>query len=243
MKKTYILAIIILAVISACSTASEPVTMKQKYDMPIQDIDEGSYGLATPLLTKVIDENPGTRYAAYSYLKLGDSLLFSGESKFDEAEMNYRLFLNYTSNSHLVPYVLSKLIELNYKRSISAFFGKDYAFSRDPEHFKKIISEYQRFYFLYPDSLYIKDAKTYLNDAVEALAEHEFIIGCWYFDQSLYTPAIYRYKYIISNYPNFSGWERVTQKLITAYKKKQQPEFAEELERVYKLKKEKSKSS
>ncbi|MBU3913946.1 hypothetical protein KKA14_00255, partial [bacterium] len=122
MNKLCLLAAVFFVGLSACSTVSEPVTMKQKYDRAIQYIDEGSYGLATPLLTSVIDENPGTRYAAYSYLKLGDSLLFSGESKFDEAEMNYRLFLNYTSNSHLVPYVLSKLIELNYKRSISAFF-------------------------------------------------------------------------------------------------------------------------
>ena len=223
--------VVALAVISCSSKI--PETKEEKYDAAIEYMDRGSYSLALPLFQEVIDENPGTRFAAYSYLKLGDANLLSGESNFDEAETNYRIFLNYSSHSHLVPYVLSRLIEVNYKRNVSSWFGNEYAYSRDPHHFKKIITEYQRFYFLFPDSLYLEEAKEFLDKSIEALAEHEFIIGNWYFDNSLYTPAIARYIYILSNYSNFERKNKVVEKLIIAYRRNQQPIEADELERAY----------
>ncbi|MCP4751546.1 MAG: outer membrane protein assembly factor BamD [Proteobacteria bacterium] len=234
MKRCILFYLSVLVALMGCSTI-EPETIEQKYDQAIQHMDTGSYSLAIPLFQGIIDENPGTQYAAYAYLKLGDANLLSGESKYDAAETNYRIFLNYASYSHLVPYVLSRLIELNYKRNTSSLFGEEYAYSRDPGHFNSIIMEYQRFYFLYPNSLYLSDAKEYMDKSIEALAEHEFLIGNWYFDHSLFTPAISRYSYVLSHYPNFNQKDKVVWQLIAAYKKNQQPEKADELERVYKL--------
>lgn len=217
--------------VTACSTI-EPTTVEQKYDLAIQHIDKGNYPLAEPILKEITQENPGTRYATFSFLKLGDALMETGESKYSESETNYRIFLEYSPNSHLVPYVLSKLIELNFKRNSSLLFGSDYSYARDPEHFKKIIMEYQRFYLLYPDSLYLENAKEYLDKSIEALANHEFFIGNWYFKHNLYTAAISRYRYVLKNYPYSSLRMEVLEKLIKSYKKNQQPNLAKELERI-----------
>jgi len=71
-----------------CSSV-EPVTMEEKYDAAIQYMDREAYSMAIPLFKELIDENPGTRYAAYSYLKMADAYLLSEESKsFTEAEIN-----------------------------------------------------------------------------------------------------------------------------------------------------------
>jgi outer membrane protein assembly factor BamD len=234
-----LISIIIVILLHGCSADVETLSMEAKYDAAIQQMDKGNYSAATPLFQSIIDQNPGTRYAVYSYLKLADAHILSEDGKFDEAETNYRIFLNYNSYSHLVPYVISRLIELNYKRNTSFFFGKEYTYSRDPEHFKKIIVEYQRFFFLYPDSLYLDDAEVFLRESMEALAEHEFIIGDWYFDHSLYEQAIQRYRYIMENYPNFKGWKKVVEKLIASYEKNQQPHLAHEFQRVYESKLEK----
>ncbi len=235
-NRCYSLGFAFLLLFIACCSDQEAETMEQKYDNAIQFMDKGTGEQAIPLFQAVIDENPGTRYAAYSYLKLGDAYMQKGAGSYDDAETNYRVFLSYSSHSHLVPYVLSRLIELNYKKNISQLFGPEYAYSRDPDHFKKIITEYQRFYFLYPESLYLKDSEEYLVNSIEALAEHELLIGDWYFDHSLYTPAIARYSYVLRHYPNFFKWETVVQQLIVSYQKNQQPELAEEMERVYRLK-------
>ncbi|MBU2645912.1 outer membrane protein assembly factor BamD [bacterium] len=234
-NRRFIFIILVALMIVGCSSA-KPQLMEDKYDAAIEHMDKEDYSLAIPLFKELIEENPGTRFAAYSYLKIADAYLLSGESKsFNEAETNYRIFLNYSSYSHLVPYVLSRLIELNYKRNTSSFFGESYAFSRDPEHFKKIITEYQRFYFLYPDSLYLADTRIYLDKSIDALAEHEILIGKWYFNQSLFTAAISRFEYILNNYPNYEKREMVIVMLIDSYRKNQQPERADELNRIFLL--------
>ncbi len=225
--------IFLLFLLTSCATI-EPETVEQEYDQAIQHIDRQNYSLAIPLLESIIKENPGTRYATFAHLKMGDAYIEMGGSKINDAETNYRIFLNYNSNSHLVPYVLSRLIELNYKRNISAFFDEDYAYYRDPEHFKKIVHEYQRFFMLYPDSLYLKDARVYLDKSNESLAEHEFQIGRWYFQQNLFVPAIARFRYTLSQFPGFKNREQVVSHLITSYHKNQQPELAAEFELVYK---------
>lgn len=232
----YPVIITMIFLYGGCSSKTEELGMAEKYDAAIQLMDKGRFASAVPLFQSIIEQNPGTRYAAYSYLKIGDAHVLADDGKEDEAETNYRIFLNFNSYSHLVPYVMSRLMELNYKRNTSFFFGKDYEYSRDPEHFKKIINEYQRFYFLYPNSLYLKDAEKFLNYSIEALAEHELLIGDWYYDHALFDQAISRYRYIMKEYPNFDGWKRVVEKLITAYRKNQQPQLADEFQRVYEQK-------
>ena len=206
-------------------------TVEEKYDKAILYIEKGDYGLAPPLLHEIIRESPGTRYATFAYLKLGDAMLASGESKatLDQAEVNYRFFLKQNPNHHLVPYVLSRLIELNYKRNVSSIWGDSYAFARDSGHFKTIILDYQRFYLLYPHSLYMIEGKEYRDKSITALAEHELVVGDWYYDHTHYPSAISRYRYILTNYPNFPRRDQVIEKLVIAYDKNQQPHKAEEL--------------
>lgn len=230
---------ILLAALAALSfvgcSQSEPKTVEQKYDQAIELMDKGQYSLATPVLLEVINENPGTRYATYAHLKLGDAWLAAGESDEDyiSAKTQYSIFLNNSPGSHLVPYVMSRLIEVSYRRNISMFFSDEYAFSRDPGHFRDIIEEFKRFYLLYPDSLYLEDSKQYLSLAERALAVHEEMIGDWYFKERHYHSAIARYTYTLKHYPNYEGRQQVLEKLIRAYKKNQQPERAQEMESVY----------
>ncbi len=128
------------------------LTVEEKYDKAILMMEKGEYGIAEPIFSEIIRESPGTRYANFAYLKMGDAGLASTDSKdrLDIAEINYRHFLRQNPNHHLVPYVLSRLIELNVKRNQSSLFGKSYAYARDPGHFKVIVSDYQSFYLLFP---------------------------------------------------------------------------------------------
>ena len=234
-QKLFIGALLAFSLI-ACSE-TEFKTVEQKYDNAVELLDNGRYAQASPILQEVIDENPGTRYATFAHLKMGDSWMETGEDKdsFNSAEVQYRLFLANAQGTHLAPYVMSRLIELNYRRNVSSLFKDSYAYSRDPEHFHKIVTEYQRFFLLYPQSLYLPDAKVYMEKSINALAHHELLIGDWYFDHLLYPSAIARYTYTLENYPNLVQRREVLLKLIEAYRKNQQPMRADEMERVYRL--------
>lgn len=209
----------------------DPKTLEGKYNKALMHMEKGEYSLAQPLLQSVTREAPGTRYANYSYLHLGDTFLetASDSTRFAQAEVNYQVFLRQNPTSHLVPYVMSRLIELHFRKNDSSFFGKDYAYSRDPGHFKAIIREYQRFYMLYPQSTYLDQARKYRDQAVEALAEHELLIGDWYYEQGHYPSAIARYRYTLDNYPNFARKLVVMQRLVEAYEMNQQPDLAKEI--------------
>ncbi|OGH04779.1 MAG: hypothetical protein A2600_03205 [Candidatus Lambdaproteobacteria bacterium RIFOXYD1_FULL_56_27] len=228
------IGLLLFGFLAGCSE-SVPKTVEQKYDLAIEYMDKAQYAQATPILLEVIDENPGTRFATFSHLKLGDAWMSSGdtEDNFNSAEIQYRIFLKDSPSSHLVPYVLNRLIELNYRRNISLFFNETYAFSRDPGHFRKIIKEYQRFFLLYPGSLYRQDSVEYLAKAERALAKHEFLIGRWYLDHQLYPSAIARFQNTLQVYPNFEDRQEVLAQLIEAYSFNQQPERAKEMQRIY----------
>lgn len=230
MKKLLFL-LFLSSTLFGCATL-EVKTVEGKYDRAMQLMDQALYSSAIPIFEEIIKENPGTKFATYAYLKLGDANLESGSSKYSEAEKNYRIFLSYSPHSHLVPYIMSRLIELNYKKNGSMFFGESYTYSRDPEHFKRIINEYQRFFLLYPNSLHLLDARDYMSKSREALAEHEFTIGNWYFEQNYLRSAIERYRYLLKNYPDFTRTEKVVEKLIKAYKSNQRADLSEELKRI-----------
>ncbi|MGK0289230.1 MAG: outer membrane protein assembly factor BamD [bacterium] len=234
MRNLTLLFISLLLWTSSCASIDQqPQTVEQMYDTAIQHYDRGFYTQAIEVFKKVITQNPGTRYATFGYLKMADAQLALGSNQYRDSEMNYRVFLSLNHNSHLVPYVLEKLITLNFKRNEQWLFGTYYDYQRDPKPFKQIITEYQRFYLLYPNSLYLKTSKKYLKKSIEALAKHELMIGDWYYQYQLYPSAIARYVYLLRKYPNFSNTKVVVQKLIKTYKKNQQPQLATELERVY----------
>jgi len=213
----------------------KPENVEEQYDQAIELMDKGQYAQVTPVLLALIKENPGTKYATFAHLILADSWMGIGGSaeNFDAAEIQYRIFLRNSPGSHLVPYVLSRLIELNYQRNLSSFFNESYAFSRDPGHFRKIVQEYQRFFLIYPDSLYLKDAEFYLTKAERALATHEFLIGKWYLSHKHYPSAIARFEHTLKEFPNFEGRQQVLEKLIFAFNLNQQPMRAEEMQRIY----------
>jgi len=213
----------------------KPDNVEEQYDQAVELMDKGQYAQVTPVLLGLIKENPGTKYSTFAHLLLADSWMGIGGSaeNFDAAEIQYRIFLRNSPGSHLVPYVLSRLIELNYQRNLSNFFNESYAFSRDPGHFRKIVQEYQRFFLIYPDSLYLKDAEIYLSKAERALAMHEYLIGKWYLNHKHYPSAIARFEHTLKEFPNFEQRQEVLEKLIYAFNLNQQPLRAEEMQRIY----------
>ena len=178
----------------------------------------------------LIEEYSGTRLATISHLKMGD--LYFLQNKWEESESSYRLFLMLNPRSHLTPYTLNRLIVLNYERNIYGLFAKSRDYDRNMEPNRTLIREYQRFYLLFPQSHYLEDVKKYQSRALSDLAEHELQVVNYYFDKEAYHSAIGRYLYLLKHYPSFPRTAQVAERLIETYRLNQQPEFAEEMQKV-----------
>ena len=85
---------------------------------------------------------------------------------------------------------------------------------------------------LYRQSAYMEDVLDSLLNARSDLAEHEYLVGNYYFDQKAYNSAIARYRHLLRYYPEYLAKEIVVQKLIEAYQLNQQSELAQEMKAV-----------
>jgi len=179
---------------------------------------------------KLVNEYPGTRLGILSHLMMGD--LYYKQNKWLESENSYRDYLLHNPRSNLTPYVLNKLIALNYERNHYGLFIKSRDYDRNMEPNRTIIREYQRFYLLFPHSPYLSEVKTYYKRAMSDLAEHELHVANFYFDIGAFHSAINRYLYLLKNYPNFTRRDQIAKKLIKAYISNQQPERAAKMQEI-----------
>jgi len=178
----------------------------------------------------LVEEHPNTQLATLAYLKMGD--LNFKRSKWEDAEVNYRMFLTLNPQSHLTPYVLNRLIGLNFEKNYYGIFFPSRNFDRNMEPNRIILKEYRRFYLFYPKSPYLEEIQEYQHKARAELAEHEFLVGNFYFRGKLFTSAAERYLYLLQHYPEFPRTEEVARKLIEAYRLNGEPILAQEMEEV-----------
>ncbi len=223
--------LVFLLLLAGCTGTEETrVPARELYYKATVALEDELFNEATERLTQIIGQSPGTRLATVAYLKLGD--LYFQQNKWEEAETNYRLFLALNPNSHLTPYVLNRLIALNYKRNVTGLLFTSRDFDRDMEPNRKIIQEYQRFFFLYPNNAYLTDVKEFLIKARSDLAEYEFLVANFYFEQQAFNSAILRYLHLLKHYPEYPKTQEVGIKLIEAYEANRQPHLAAEMRKA-----------
>ena len=200
------------------------------YHQAMISIEDEYYNEALKNFEILVDEHAGTRLATLAHLKMGD--IYFIQSKWEESETSYRQFLLLNQRSHLTPYVLNRLIALNYERNHYGIFFKSRDYDRNMEPNRTLIKEYQRFYLLFPKSPYLEQVKEYHSRAMSDLDEHELNVANYYFDKQSYHSAIGRYLYMLKNYPGFPRTAKVAERLIEAYSFNHQPELADEMQRV-----------
>ena len=200
------------------------------YHQAMVSMEDEYYNEALKNFEILVDEHAGTRLATLAHLKMGD--IYFIQSKWEESEISYRQFLLLNRRSHLTPYVLNRLIALNYEKNHYGVFFKSRDYDRNMEPNRKLIKEYQRFYLLFPKSPYLKEVKEYHSRAMSDLAEHELNVANYYFSKQAYHSAISRYLFLLKNYPGFLHTANVAERLIKAYRLNRQPELADEMQWV-----------
>ena len=230
--KNIVFLIVIAGLFLGCSNKSENVRApaNELYQKGMMALNDSIKADAEKYFKKITVEHPGTRLATLAYLKIGD---LNYESKqWNEAETNYRLYLTLSPKSQLVPYVIHKLISLNYERNLRGLFFKERRNDVDMEPNRKIVQEYQRFFLLYPQNAYLEEVQDYLLKARAALADYEFLVGNYYLEADFYGSAISRYLHLLKHYPEYPKTEQVGVQLMTAYRLNQQANLAEEVQKV-----------
>ena len=118
-------------------------------------IEDEYYNEALKNFEILVEEHAGTRLATLAHLKMGD-IYFIQNVNGRNLRSSYRQFLLLNRRSHLTPYVLNRLIALNYEKNHYGIFSSHVTCDRNMEPNRKLLKEYQRFYLLFPKSAYLK---------------------------------------------------------------------------------------
>jgi outer membrane protein assembly factor BamD len=81
----------------------------------------------------------------------------------------------------------------------------------------------------FPHNPNFKQAQQYIQELTDRLAEHELIIGKFYFDKKLYVAATNRFIQAKNNYPTSQKVDEILYYLVASYVALKQKEYAKEV--------------
>ncbi|MBN2198769.1 MAG: outer membrane protein assembly factor BamD [Candidatus Aminicenantes bacterium] len=208
--------LVALMLFSACAKKKTPeLTPEQAAS------DETLYKLGEELIKKdpekarlylrqVIDSFPKSFYAQRAKLAIANSYFDKGdESSMILAAAEYREFIT------LFPY--SPSASVAQFRLGMTFFVKALKPGRDQSKTRLALNEFKKVTDQYPLSEEAKEAKKKIQECEERLAEHEFIVGRFYYRRKVYRAAVKRLTDILTTYPFYSKLDQVYYLLADSY--------------------------
>lgn len=153
-------------------------------------------------LRQVIDSFPKSFYAQRAKLLIADAYFHKGdESSMILAAAEYREFIRSYPYSPSAAYAQFQIAMTFYKKMLKP--------GRDPSKTMQALAEFKKVIADYPASDQAKEAQTRIKDCEERLAGHSTEIAIGYHGRRGYLAAISRLTEIMTNYPDFSGMDKV----------------------------------
>ena len=191
----YITAIsITLIFLSGCAwfQTTEESTPDQLVSDGMYSYDDGDYRDAIESFERLKDWYPFSKYTSLAQLKIADAYFRLEE--FTEAIYAYEEFESLHPRNEAIPYVIYQ-IGLCYFNQMDTIDRDQTATQKAMETFRRLVSQF-------PESQYTINAREHIKACQKNLAAHEFYVGMFYFKSKHYKPALYRFKAVLSNYPD-----------------------------------------
>ncbi|MBM3297479.1 MAG: outer membrane protein assembly factor BamD [Candidatus Aminicenantes bacterium] len=210
-----VIALTLLSVFSACKkkapeltpeqTASDEILFKLGEQTMKKDPEK-----ARLYMRQVIDSFPKSFYAQRAKLAIANSYFDKG----DEASMilaaaEYREFISLYPYSPSASFAQFRLGMTHFKKALIP--------GRDQTKTRLALAEFKKVTIQYPLSEETKQAQKKIVECEERLAEHEFIIGRFYYKRGSYKAAIGRLTAILTTYPSYPKQEEVYFCLADSY--------------------------
>jgi outer membrane protein assembly factor BamD len=164
------------------------------------------YRKARELFAFVYDSFPNDPLGHKAALRVADTYSVKKDvTNLTEARLRYRDFANRYPNDPDRDYALLMVGHTYSARKLRP--------DRDLSDIHEALAAYEQLINLYPNSEYMAEAESRVNDLNELLAEHDWIVGQFYLKNKRYYGALWRYEYIRDNFPNYSKIETVMAKI------------------------------
>lgn len=161
---------------------------------------------------QVIDSFPKSFYAQRAKLAIADTYFKkSDESSLILAAAEYREFIQLYPYSPSASYAQYHIAMTFFKQTLKP--------GRDQTKTTQALAEFKKVLTNYPLSEEAKQAQEKVAECEERLASHNFAIGYHYYGRKAYRASTSRLTDILTNFPSFSGMDKVYFYLADSYYK------------------------
>lgn len=216
------------ALVAACSLALLSSCIHKKYETPIakntqqpdkvlfdsamHDIEHGRYEVARISLQTLMNTYESSEYMAKAKLAVADSWFREGGSSgMAQAEAEYKDFILFYPSMEEAAEAQNRVCEIHVKQMDKS--------DRDITQTIRAEDECRQLLVQFPNSKFAPQAAQRLRDIQESLAEHEFVVGNFYWKREMNPAAANRLDALVDQYPLYSRADEALFEAGDAYTK------------------------
>jgi outer membrane protein assembly factor BamD len=170
---------------------------KVLFDQAIKDIEHGRYEIARISLQTLMNTYESSEYLAKAKLAIADSWFREGGANgLAQAEAEYKDFILFYPNMPEAAEAQFRVCNIHYKQ----MDGSD----RDWSQTLRADDECRAVLTQFPNSKFVPAAMQMVRNIQESLAEHEFVVGDFYFKREMNPAAANRLNALVDQYPLYS---------------------------------------
>ncbi len=209
-----LLALAAVTLAAACGGIKEDPILRlsssEALEIGKQLLEDEKFTQALQHLVHAFEVEPNSETGREGLLRAGDALfLRGGYQSFVEAEQRYRDFLNRFPTSERAAYAQFRLA--------SALGERIEKPDRDQQTARKALTEFENVRRLYPTSEYAGQAARKIVEVRNQLAEHEFVVGSYYYRSRHPKAASDRFQGMLEQYPDYPDKDKIHAYMCLTY--------------------------
>jgi outer membrane protein assembly factor BamD len=167
------------------------------FDQAIKDIEHGRYEVARISLQTLMNTYESSEYLAKAKLAIADSWYREGGSNgLAQAEAEYKDFILFYPTMPESAEAQNRVCEIHYRQMEKS--------DRDWSQTLRAETECRQVLLQFPNSKFAPVATQRLREIQESLAEHEFVVGNFYWKREMMPAAANRLTALVDQYPLYS---------------------------------------
>ena len=194
MKRIVLLSFIVLLVLSGCAwfEAKEEKSAQELASDGMDQFKSGEYRKSIESFERLKDWYPFSKFTILAELKIADA--FYKLEEYEDAIVAYEEFESLHPRNEAIPYVIYQIGR--------CYFEQIDTVDRDQNTAKKALDVFKRLKKQFPGNPYTSKAQEHIKKCLKSLAGHDFYVGFFYFKSKHYRAALYRFKSVLTNYPD-----------------------------------------
>jgi outer membrane protein assembly factor BamD len=171
---------------------------KVLFDQAVKDIEHGRYEVARISLQTLMSTYESSEYMAKAKLAVADSWYREGGSNgLAQAEAEYKDFILFYPNMEEAAEAQNRVCQIHYKQMEKS--------DRDWTQTLRAEDECRQLLVQFPNSKFAPQTAQLLRNIQESLAEHEFVVGNFYWKRDMNPAAANRLTALVDQYPLYSN--------------------------------------